>query len=110
VAGEGGGEDGADWIRIGDAPDEVYEAVAHTMSMTGPVSSVKRHEVAKAPQLTFQVWIANAAAVADKISDDELAQCLTHFGEHGVGACRSQGFGRFDVVKVEEIAGPPTDD
>jgi hypothetical protein len=104
------GDEESDWIRVGDAPDSVYEAVAHTMSMQGPVSSVKRHEVALRPILTFQVWIANAAAVADKISDDELAQCLTHFGEHGVGACRSQGFGRFDIVKIEEIAGPATAD
>lgn len=104
------GDEDSDWIRIGDAPDSVYEAVAHTMSMQGPVSSVKRHEVALRPLLTFQVWIAKVSAVAEKISDDELAQCMIHFGEHGVGACRSQGFGRFDVKKIEEIAGPVDDE
>jgi hypothetical protein len=102
VAGEGSGAD-ADWVRVGTAPDGVHTAVAHTNGPTGPVSSIKRHEYVAAPTVVFIVMIANAKNVADKISDDELAKTLVHFGEHGMGACRSQGFGKFDIVSVSEL-------
>jgi len=105
VAGDGTGAD-SDWVRVGDAPDGVHTAVAHTTGPTGPVSSIKRHEFVNHPTIVFFVLIANAKNVADKISDDELAKTLIHFGEHGVGACRSQGFGKFDVVGVSEVGGP----
>lgn len=93
-----------DWIRVGAAPDGVHTAVSHTMSPKGPVSSIKRSEYVIRPLLSFEVWIAATAVVADKISDDELAATLIHFGEHGLGACRSQGFGKFDIASVEEVS------
>lgn len=37
-----------------------------------------------------------------KIPDDALARTLVHAAEHGLGACRSQGHGRFDIVSVKE--------
>ena len=97
------GAEDSDWIRVGDAPDGTHEAVAHTTGASGPVSSIKRHEYVVSPRIEFVVMIATAKSVNEKISDDELAKVLIHFGEHGMGACRSQGFGKFDVVSVEEI-------
>lgn len=93
-----------DWIYLGEKPDGVYTAVAHTTGPSGPVSSIKRHEYVTKPKVVFEVMITQVANVSDKISDDEFAQTLVHFAEHGLGACRSQGFGKFDVVSVEEIA------
>lgn len=104
VVGEGDGPD-RDWIRVGDAPDGVHTAVAHTTGPSGPVSSIKRHEFVNSPTIVFYVLIANAKSVSEKISDDELAKTLIHASEHGTGACRSQGFGKFTVVSVEEIEG-----
>lgn len=106
VQGEGTGID-ADWIRISDKnePDGTHVAVAHTTGPSGPVSSIKRHEYVQSPMITFYMIIANAKNVADKISDDELARTLVHYGEHGAGACRSQGFGKFSIVSVEELEG-----
>lgn len=95
--------EGRDWIYLGAQPDGVHTAVAHTTGASGPVSSIKRHEFVNRPKLTFEVWIAAADNIQEKISDDELADVLIHFGEHGVGACRSQGFGKFQVVSVEEV-------
>lgn len=103
VSGENGD---SDWIRVGDSPDGVYTAVAHTTGPTGPVSSIKRHEFVVAPTLTFIMMIATVKNVADKISDDELAKTLVHASEHGAGSCRSAGFGKFDVVSVEELEQP----
>lgn len=105
VAGIGNTTEERDWIRLGDEPAGVYTAVAHTTGPSGPVSSIKRHEYVTQPKVAFDVMIANAENVADKISDDEIADVLVHFGEHGLGACRSQGFGKFDVVSVQEVTG-----
>ncbi len=104
------GEEHSDWIRVGDAPTAIYTGLAHTTGASGPVSSIKRHEYVQAPTLTFIIMIANAKSVAEKISDDELARTMVHFGEHGVGACRSAGFGRFDIVSIEEMAGVDSPD
>ncbi len=102
VNGLGGGVEG-DWIYLGEQPSGVATGVAHTTGAMGPISSIKRNEFVTRPRIVFELIIANAKSVSEKISDDELAATLTHFGEHGLGANRSQGFGRFDVLSVEEI-------
>lgn len=96
-----------DWISLGSAPDGVYTAVAHTTGPRGPVSSIKRHEYVIRPTITFVIVVAHK--VTEKIPDQEFADMLVHFGEHGLGACRSQGFGRFDVLRVREITKSPYD-
>lgn len=92
-----------DWVRVATEPTGVLEAVAHTTGASGPVSSIKRHEYVARPVLAFEIMVAAVSSVAEKISDDELAQTLVHFGEHGLGACRSQGHGKFDLLSVEEL-------
>lgn len=103
VVGTGDGREEKDWIYLGDKPDGVYTAVAHTTGPSGPVSSIKRHEFVNKPKIVFDVQIANVSNVADKISDDEFAKTLVHFQDHGLGACRSQGFGKFAVLSVQEV-------
>jgi hypothetical protein len=103
VAGIGDKPEDRDWIYLGEKPTDILTAVAHTVGASGPVSSIKRHEYVLRPRLKFEVWIATADSVSDKISDDELAKTLVHFSEHGVGACRSQGYGKFQVISIEEV-------
>ncbi len=91
----------ADWIFVGASEQPaIYTAVAHTTGPRGPVSSIKRHEYVVRPRLWFTIHVARA--IAGKLPDEAIARTLYHFGEHGLGACRSQGFGRFDVQSVEE--------
>jgi hypothetical protein len=92
-----------DYIRVGDAPVGVLEAVSHSVGPSGPVHSIKRHEFVENVELTFDIYIAAYSSVEDKISDDDVAEMLIHFGEHGLGACRSQGYGRFDIIEVKEL-------
>lgn len=92
-----------DWVYLGKEPAGVYTAVAHSTGPRGPVSSIKRHEFVERPRVEFDILIADYPSIADKISDDNLAQVLVHFGEHGLGACRSQGFGKFSVLDVREL-------
>ncbi len=99
-----------DWIYLGAEEDlgmvdgnAFFTAVSHSVGPKGPVSSIKRHEFVVRPQIRFDMYIAQFKAVEDKLSDDDIAAMLTHFAEHGLGACRSQGYGRFDVVQVREL-------
>lgn len=103
VAGIGDTAVERDWIYLGEKESGVHTAVSHTTGPSGPVSSIKRHEYVVAPTITFDVMIATAKSVSEKISDDEFAKMLVHYGEHGMGACRSQGFGKFDIVQVYEV-------
>lgn len=93
--------DDGDWIRLGDAPSGIDQAVAHTMGPKGPQASIKRNEYVEQVEIAFEVWIARA--VAQKLPDESIAHMLLHAQEHGTGANRSQGFGRFDIISVEEI-------
>lgn len=90
-----------DWIYLGEAPHGIETGVSHTTGPKGPVSAIKRHEYLERPQLTFEVAIAQA--IMEKLPDDAFARTLLHFGEHGVGACRSQGYGRFDIKRIVEV-------
>lgn len=98
---EGADPSERDWIYLGEKPDGVHTAVSHTTGPSGPVSSIKRHEYVIRPRFTYDIAIASA--VAEKLPDDGMARTLLHQGEHGVGACRGQGFGRHDVVSIVEL-------
>lgn len=90
-----------DWIYLGEKADGIDQAVSHTMGPKGPQSSIKRNEFLLSPMLVFEIWIAQVGAA--KIPDESLADTLVHAAEHGLGANRSQGLGKFDVISVEEI-------
>lgn len=93
----------SDWVYIAEKPDGVQQGVAHTTGPSGPIAAIKRNEFVLRPRIVFHIMIANANAVSDKIGDDELAKTLVHFAEHGLGANRSQGYGKFDIVSVGEL-------
>lgn len=90
-----------DWLYIGSEPHGIHEAVSHTQGPKGPVSALKRNEYLIKPRLVFLVTIAKN--VNQKLDDSDLADTLVHYGDHGLGACRSQGFGHFMVERIEEI-------
>lgn len=90
-----------DYIHVGDTPDGIDTSVSHTMGPSGPQSSIKRNEYILGLEFSFEMWISRA--VQAKFPDESIADTLYHAGEHGLGANRSQGRGRFDVVSVEDI-------
>jgi hypothetical protein len=91
-----------DWIYLGEAPHpEIHTAVAHTSGPSGPVSSIKRHEYIVGTTILFDIVMADRAF--KELPPELLADTLVHFSEHGLGACRSQGFGKFDILGMEEI-------
>ena len=96
-----------DWIYVG--PDDpkplVHTSVSHSIGPKGPMSSIKRNEYVVRPIISFDMYAANASSVDDKLDDADIAKALVHFAEHGLGACRSQGYGKFDIVEVREVSG-----
>lgn len=91
-----------DWIFLGDAPDGIDEGVVHAVTMQGPRSSLKRNEYVSGKTLTFFVNIA--VNVKDKLDDEAFAKVLFHAGNHGLGAGRSQGNGKFEILAVEDVS------
>lgn len=94
-----------DWIYLGEEPAGVHTAVSHSVGPSGPVSAIKRHEYIVRPRLTFEIAIERGN-VMEKLPDEAMARTLFHAQEHGLGACRSQGYGRFDVLDIVEIDAP----
>jgi hypothetical protein len=92
-----------DWVYLGEAPAGIHTSVSHSTGPKGPVSSIKRNEYVVRPRISFDVYVAQFAAVEEKLSDDDIAKAFIHFSEHGLGACRSQGYGKFDLVEVREL-------
>jgi hypothetical protein len=101
------------WVFLGDATlldDEstggVYTAVSHSTGPSGPVSAIKRHEYLVRPRIQFDILIAKRLYAKRKpgetLPDEALARTLAHAQIHGLGACRSQGYGTFDIVAMEE--------
>lgn len=90
-----------DWIYLGEKADGIDQNVSHTTGPKGPQSSIKRNEYLWRVKFSVEIWIASA--IAQKIPDETLVDVLLHAQEHGVGANRSQGMGKFDVVSCVEI-------
>lgn len=90
-----------DWIFLADKADGIDQNVSHTTGPKGPQSSIKRNEYLWRVKFSMEIWIASA--IAQKIPDETLVDVLLHAQEHGVGANRSQGMGKFDVVSCVEI-------
>jgi len=88
-----------DWIHLGDAPHpELHTAIAYIKTQNGPVTAIKRHEYVVNPIIEFDIIMSDRAV--QELPAEMLAGTLVHFSEHGLGACRSQGYGKFDILDM----------
>lgn len=93
-----------DWIKVGEEGDQkIVTSVSHNQGPKGPTSSIKRNEYVVRPIISYDMYIARFAAVEDKLSDDDIAKALIHFQEHGLGASRSQGYGKHDILEIRPL-------
>lgn len=92
-------------IHLGVGPDEPVEFIERTirvMTVQGPRSALKRVDYVKHPVIAFTLRVLN-----DELIDrEDLEKVLVHGQNLAIGADRSQGYGKFDLVAIEEI-GPP---
>lgn len=72
--------------------------IGHTTGPKGPQSNLTYIEYVSQPTLTFDVMVAE-----DAIGHKHWPQLWVLAQENGLGALRSQGFGRFDIVLWERI-------
>jgi CRISPR/Cas system CSM-associated protein Csm4 (group 5 of RAMP superfamily) len=90
-----------DYIYLGDGPDGIETSVCHSDIRGQKVASIKRNEFLRAPTIAFAIRIASE--ISHKLPDEALAAVILHMAEHGIGASRSQGNGKFDIVSIEDV-------
>jgi hypothetical protein len=88
-----------DWIYLADQVDGLEESIVQAMTPQGPRSSLKRNEFVTKKIMIFYVFIANS--VIHKLDQEAFAKVLYHSSTHGLGADRSQGNGKFEILSVE---------
>jgi len=82
-------------------PDDVEERPIHVMTRQGPRTSLKRCEIVRDVEIDFIV--ARRAGAGEGVPQKALLAILDYAQQVGLGADRSQGRGRFEVLNVEAI-------
>lgn len=86
-------------INLGKAePDGVELMMVHADTPMGPRSSLAYHEYVEQARFGFDVQVLN-----DEIEPEKWPNIWILCEENGLGACRSQSFGRFDVVAWDKV-------
>ena len=87
-------------IYLGKAePDGSETRIVHAMTMKGPRSSLKTIDYVDKPVLKFQLKVPD-----DRVISEEILRAIFEYGsEHGMGQERSQDWGKYELVKLEEI-------
>jgi hypothetical protein len=81
-------------------PDGVYTFIGHVEDRQGRRATLAYIEYVETATLAFDVLVAR-----DSIKADDWPQIWVHAQENGLGAKRSQGFGRFDIVGWDVVRG-----
>lgn len=94
-----------EFLSLGkDQPDGFSEGFVHAMTASGPINALKRVDYLVRPVICFTLRCLIAPFVTrtkEKISNEELlTTILEHASWNGLGAERSQEYGRFDVLSV----------
>lgn len=79
-------------------PDGVDLVVGHIADRAGKRSTITYYEYVTQPEITFELLSAE-----DAVELDWWTRLWVHAQENGIGALRSQGYGRFDVVAWEQL-------
>jgi hypothetical protein len=97
--------DGGDRLYLGKPEADGYEEKPiHVMTPQGPRTALKRVDYVEDCKLEFEVWVLQTETQEKRhIGEEELVQIITMMQENGVGADRSQGGGKFDVVEFEKL-------
>lgn len=89
-------------------PDGFRETPIHAMTPQGPIHALKRADYVTAPTLRCTLKLLDEAYTTktnkDKILPEVVLEALLlYMAENGIGAERSQGAGKFDLVEFKEI-------
>ena len=97
--------DGCDRIRLGVRKSLAYdEGPIHVQTAQGPRSALKRVDYVEKVEIDFEIWVLTTASGETRhVGEKDIVRMLTFAQENGLGADRSQGQGKFDVVSFERI-------
>ena len=97
--------DGGDRIYLGkNTPDGTDESPIHVMTAQGPRTALRRMDFVLKTTISFQVWVLKTNAAEKRhLGRDDIKTMLAHAQLNGLGASRSQGHGKFDVIEFGVI-------
>lgn len=88
-----------DHIHLGtDRPDGIDLSIGHISGAGGTRSTLSYYEYVEQPEVTFTVKV-----LQDRVPPGRWPEIWLYAQESGLGAKRSQGFGRFDVLAWDVI-------
>jgi len=89
-----------DAIPLGKSePDGYEQRFIQVMTRQGPRSAYKFIDYVESPKITFILRILDDGVISEKM----LTDIFEYGGTHGLGQERSQGWGRYKLVKFEII-------
>ncbi len=80
-------------------PDGVELFIGHTNGPKGPQSNLTRYEFVREARLTFYVRV-----IHDEVPHEAWPDLWVTAQENGLGALRSQGHGRFDILEWDKCS------
>jgi hypothetical protein len=88
-----------DRVYLGrERPDGVELFIGHTTGPQGPRSNLTYHEYVERAELQFELLVAG-----DLVPHEAWPRIWALAQENGLGALRSQGYGRFDVTRFDRV-------
>jgi hypothetical protein len=98
--------DGGDRLYFGlKEPSGTWENAIHVNTAQGPRSALRRMDYVSKPKMSFEIWVLKTAAQELRhIGEDDLVNILRHAQENGLGASRSTGEGKFDVIEFQKVS------
>ena len=85
-------------------PDDTVERPIQVSGPKGDRSALKKADYVERVMLTFHIWVLGTHPSETRhVGEKELIRILAFSQENGLGGDRSQGEGKFDVLKFEKI-------
>jgi len=84
-------------------PDGAIETPIHVMTAQGPRSSLKRQDYAEHAEIEFVLKVGGPPRGEQTITEKNLEELWEHAQDIGLGASRSQGYGKFNVEWYEIV-------
>lgn len=85
-------------------PDGCAEGPIHVQTAQGPRTAIKRVDYVEGVTVSFAVWVLITDPKEKRhVGEKEVRAMLVLAQENGLGADRSQGHGKFDVVEFSKV-------
>jgi hypothetical protein len=99
------GPDADDRVFLGKMePAGCHEGPIHVQTAQGPRTAIKRVDYVEHVTINFAVWVLITDPKEKRhVGEEEVRAMLVLAQENGLGADRSQGHGKFDVIEFTKV-------